>query len=393
MTFSSRVPLDLRENQLARALARMRARNAPILDLTESNPTRAGFEYPADLLAPLADPRGLLYRPEPLGLLAAREAVAADFARRGIAVPPSRVALTASTSEAYSLLFKVLCEPGDEVLVPQPSYPLFEHLTRLDSVTPRPYQLEYHGRWSIDFGSVERALTPRTRAVLVVNPNNPTGNYLGADELDTLVRICATHDVAVISDEVFADYALQTASVPRPALFDRDEVLGFTLGGLSKSIGLPQAKLGWIAVSGDDTILAAALPHLEFACDAYLSVSTPIQLAAAAILERGADVRRQIRSRVRANFATCATLVAGSPACTLLRAEGGWSAVIQVPTLAPEEELMLALLQESSVLVHPGYFFDFPRESFLIVSLLTPSPIFADGLSRVLAHVAPDRRS
>jgi aspartate/methionine/tyrosine aminotransferase len=393
VTFSSRVPLQLEHNRLAVALARLRRDGVAIVDLTGSNPTRAGFEYPADLLAPLGDPRGLRYHPEPLGLLEARAAVAADFARRGQSIDPSRIALTASTSEAYSLLFKVLCDPGDEVLVPQPSYPLFEHLTRLDGVEARPYQLEYHGRWSIDVASIERGLTPRTRAVLLVNPNNPTGNYVKSDELDRIARLCAQRQLALISDEVFDDYALDGHPGPRAALCERRDVLGFTLGGLSKSIGLPQAKLGWIAVSGSDTIVDTALPRLEFACDTYLSVSTPVQLAAAALLERGAGVRRQIQSRLRANLATCAALVAGVPACTLLHAEAGWSAVIQVPTLAPEEELMLTLLQESSVLVHPGYFFDFARESFLIVSLLTPEPAFAEGLGRVVARFAPDGRS
>jgi aspartate/methionine/tyrosine aminotransferase len=391
--FSARVPPRLEPNQLARTLARLRHDGTPILDLTGSNPTRAGFDYPPDLLQRLADPAGLQYRPEPLGLPEARQAVAADFERRGLSIEPSRIALTASTSEAYSLLFKVLCDPGDEVLVPQPSYPLFEHLTRLDGVSATPYHLEYHGRWTIDFSSIERALTGRSRAVLVVNPNNPTGSYIKPDELERLAGLCAERQIALISDEVFDDYVLEEHAVPRTSLCERTDVLGFTMGGLSKSIGLPQAKLGWIAVSGSDTILDAALSRLEFACDTYLSVSTPVQLAAADLLERGAHVRRQIQSRVRANLALCASLVAGSPACTLLHAEGGWSAVIQVPTMAPEEDLMLALLQESAVLVHPGYFFDFPRESFLIVSLLTPGAVLDEGLTRVLARFAPDRRS
>ena len=270
------------------------------IDLTASNPTRAGFDYPDDLLAPLADPRGLSYRPEPLGALEARSAVAADFARRGIDANPRPIALTASTSEAYSLLFKLLCDPGDEVLIPQPSYPLFEHLTRLDAVTAVPYHLEYHGRWSVDIGSVERALTPRTRALLVVNPNNPTGNFVSAAELDALVALCGPRDIAVISDEVFADYELQNlASAPRGLADRAHRGSGFTLGGLSKSVGLPQAKLGWIAVSGSDTIVDDALPRLELTCDTYLSVSTPVQLAAREILERGAV-------RAQANPGTCA---------------------------------------------------------------------------------------
>jgi alanine-synthesizing transaminase len=280
------------------------------------------------------------------------------------------------------------------VLVPQPSYPLFEHLTRFDAVVSVPYSLEYHGRWSIDIASVERALTPRSRALLLVNPNNPTGNFVSAAEMDALAELCVQREIAVISDEVFADYELlQPSAGTRGTLCERKDVLGFTLGGLSKSIGLPQAKLGWILISGDDGIVRETLLRLELASDTYLSVSTPIQLAAREILDRGAIVRRQIQARVRTNLARCAALVGDSRACSLLHAEGGWYAVIQVPSLESEEELMLAALVESSVLAHPGYFFDFARESFLIVSLLTREEPFADGVTRILDRFRMDDRS
>jgi aspartate/methionine/tyrosine aminotransferase len=391
--FSGRLPAALEPNRVSQALETLRRSGAEIIDLTESNPTRAGFHYPADLLTPLADARALAYRPDPLGLVDAREAVADDFRRRNIVLDPGRIALTASTSEAYSLLFKVLCDPGDEVLVPQPSYPLFEFLTRLDAVVAVPYRLEYHGRWSIDVASVERALSPRTRALLLVNPNNPTGNFISTSDLEDVAGLCAASGIAIISDEVFADYELASSTIGRGVLATRTDVLGFTLGGLSKSIGLPQAKLGWIGVSGDDGVVNETMPRVELACDTYLSVSTPIQVAARELLDRGAAVRSQIQGRVRANLARCAALVAEHPACTLLHTEGGWSAVIQVPTLESEEELMLALLVERSVLAHPGYFFDFPRESFLVVSLLTPEAAFADGVSRLLDRFRPDARS
>ncbi len=379
---------------MSRTLAQMRGDGVPILDLTESNPTRAGFAYDADLLAPLGEPRGLAYRPDPLGALEARRAVSEDFARRGLPVGVERIALTASTSEAYSLLFKLLCDPGDEVLIPQPSYPLFEHLTRLDGVTAVPYRLEYHGRWSIDLSSVEQALSPRTRAILVVNPNNPTGNFVSAADLEALARLCGSRDVAVISDEVFADYELEEETrVPRGQLTSRTDVLGFTLGGLSKSIGLPQVKLGWIAVSGEAAVCSETMPRLELECDTYLSVATPVQLAARELLARGAGVRQQIQKRVRANLATCDALVSGCPACRLLHAEGGWYGVIQVPSLEPEEDLVLSLLVDSQVLVHPGYFFDFAKESFLVASLLTPEDAFATAVSRVLDRFRMDNHS
>jgi alanine-synthesizing transaminase len=389
--FSGRVAASLATNRLSHTLTQLRRAGIDIVDLTASNPTRAGFSYPPDLLEPLGHPRALAYRPEPLGVIDARVAVAGDFARRGIPVDPQHIALTASTSEAYSLLFKVLCDPGDEVLVPQPSYPLFEHLTQLEAVSAVPYALEYHGRWSIDLCSVEKALTTRTRALLLVNPNNPTGNYVNAGDLAALAGLCGDRGIAVISDEVFADYELQDDTPSgRGVLTSHTDVLGFTLGGLSKTVGLPQAKLGWIAVSGDAKMIAEALPRLELACDTYLSVSTPVQLAAAEILARGAEVRQQIQHRVRANLTRCAGLVEKTPACTLLHAEGGWYGVVQVPSFMPEEELMLDLLVERAVLVHPGYFFDFPRESFLIVSLLTSENDFVDGMSRLLDRFGTD---
>ena len=384
--FSDRVPSDLRQNRLADALADRKRSNAPILDLTASNPTRAGLSYPHDLLTPFGDPRGLVYAPEPLGLLEARRAVVADFDRRGLTTSVDRIALTASTSEAYSLLFKLLCAPGDDVLIPRPSYPLFDHLTRLDAVTAVPYELEYHTKWSIDLGSLERAIGQRTRAVLLVSPNNPTGQFVDAAEIDAIVAFCRKRDVAIISDEVFADYPLSRVAPASGLLLGRTDILGFTMGGLSKAIALPQAKLAWIVMSGEADRVAHARARLELACDTYLSVSTPVQLAAAELLDRGAAVRDQIADRVRGNYQSLHGRAGDVPSCELLRAEGGWYGVLRVPSIMSEEELVLRLLTEDGVLVHPGYFFDFPRESFLVVSLLPPAEQFADGISRILSR-------
>jgi aspartate/methionine/tyrosine aminotransferase len=386
--FSRRTPDDLGPNRLARELAGLQESGRDVIDLTESNPTRCGFEYPAGLLAALADPSALAYAPAPLGAPAAREAVAAEYARRALDVPPERIVLTASTSDAYSLLFKVLCDPGDAILVPRPSYPLFEHLARLDAVAVSTYDLEYHGRWSIDRRSVVEGFTPRTRALLVVHPNNPTGSFVAPDELADLAGLCAARGAALVADEVFADYELvpgASRAAARPA--ERRDVLSFSLGGLSKSAGLPQLKLGWMAVSGPDDAVAGALARLEYACDAYLAVSTPVQVAAARLIGEGAAVRRQIQSRILQNFHHLRDAVGADSACRVLEAEGGWYAVVQVPTIETEEELVLGLLTHETVLVHPGYFFDFPRESYLVVSLLPPAPRFARGVARVLAYV------
>jgi len=386
-SFSSRVPADLGVNRLARALQEARAKGRPLIDLTLSNPTRAGFFYPPDLLAPLSHPRGLTYEPQPFGLPQARRAVSADYARRGVSVAAERIVLTSSTSEAYSLLFKLLTDTGDEVLVPRPSYPLFDHLTQLDAVTARPYDLEYHDGWTLDLAGVEQALSERTRAVLLVSPNNPTGSFVSRHELKRLSAMCAERGVAIIADEVFADYQIRPgACVDAGRTTDVGEGLVFTLGGLSKSAGLPQVKLGWIALAGAEALIGGALERLELICDTYLSVSTPVQAAAAELIACGAAIRKQIQARVASNYRTLIEHVEAVPACTVLVADGGWYAVVQVPSIGSEEDLVVSLVDDG-VVVHPGYFFDFPRESYVVVSLLPPEQDFGEGVTTVLRHI------
>jgi alanine-synthesizing transaminase len=388
--FSDRLPRDLAANRLTHAVDALRAEGRAFIDLTESNPTRACFSYPADLLSPLGNAGALVYCPSPFGDESARGAVANDYRRQGLSVASDRIVLTASSSDAYSLLFKLLADAGDEVLVPRPSYPLFDHLTRLDLVTPRPYDLEYHGAWSIDIPSVESAVTPRTRAMLIVSPNNPTGSYVSKPELERLSAFCAARDIAIIADEVFADYELEPGAAARAGRAPAAGAAGaltFALGGLSKSIGLPQAKLGWIAITGPETPVANALERLAIICDTYLSVSTPVQLAAAELLDRGVGVRAQIAERVSSNYRRLGALAAAAPACTALRSDGGWYGVLQVPSVEPEEQLALRLLAEEGVLAHPGYFFDFEHGSFLVVSLLTPDDVFVEGVERILRRL------
>jgi len=385
--FSSRVPPELGGNRLSQAIAEARTSGRPLIDLTQSNPTRVDLDYPDYLLSALADARGLKYEPAPFGLVAARQAVAKDYARRGADVHADHIALTASTSEAYSLLFKLLADPGNEVLAPQPSYPLFEHLARLDAVKLRSYNLEYHDGWTIDMESVERGLSDRTRAILLVTPNNPTGSFVGRQELKQLSAMCAPRGVAIIADEVFADYQVRPgACVDAGRVMDLRDGLVFSLGGLSKTVGLPQIKLGWIAVGGEDSLVADALARLELICDTYLSVSTPIQAAASELLTRGAAVRKQIQARIAANYRTLADRIQGVPSCTLLVADGGWSAIVRVPSMGTEEDLVINLVAQG-VIVHPGYFFDLPHESFLVMSLLPAEDQFVEGVSRVLRHI------
>jgi alanine-synthesizing transaminase len=385
--FSSRLPALLAPNRVSRALDAKRRAGAALIDLTETNPTTVGLPYPPDLLAPLADPEGRRYRPDPRGLASARAAVAASAATP---VPPDRIVLASSTSEVYGWLFKLLCDAGTVVLVPRPSYPLFDLLTGLENVEPRPYQLEYHGVWSIDRESLTRALDDRVRAVLVVSPNNPTGSMLRESDRHWLDELCARREIAIVSDEVFSDYRLAARPDARSFLGET-RALAFVLGGLSKSAGLPQVKLGWAVVNGPDALVAEALHRLELIADTYLSVSTPVQLAAPVLIERGRAIREAIRSRVTTNLAALRAAIDSFPAVTLREPEGGWSAVIEVPATISDEALALRLIEDARVVVHPGYFFELSGGTFLVLSLLPDPREFRDALDRMLPLAAGDR--
>ncbi|HWD99147.1 MAG TPA: pyridoxal phosphate-dependent aminotransferase [Bryobacteraceae bacterium] len=371
MKFSRRLPAELRPNILATTLDEMRRAGVRILDLTESNPTRAGIEYPSGLVEALADVRALRYEPEPFGLALAREAIAHEFG-----APFDRVALAASTSELYSWLFKLLCDPGDEVLTPRPSYPLFEHLAALESVAIRSYALFYDYGWFIDFQTLRDAMTERTRAVVVVSPNNPTGNFVRRREWEELTAICAERGVAVIADEVFQDYALEESSQRLDAL----ACPVFRLNGLSKTVGLPQMKLAWMIAEGPENEVAPALARLEIIADTYLSAGTPVQCAAESLLKVREPVQRQILARLRENLA----LVNGS-GLRVLRVDAGWYAITTLPPRLPEEETTERLLRERKVLVQPGYFYDFERSGYLVLSLLTPPDVFREGVHAILS--------
>lgn len=381
--FSRRLPPDLQPNRLSHVVSGLRAAGVPFIDLTESNPTRCGFEYPSGLTAWLADASALRYDPAPLGLQAAREAVVADYARRGIDVAPGRTVITASTSESYSLLFKLLCDPGDAVLVPAPSYPLFEHLARLDAVAVQPYRLEYHGRWTLHVDELARVADARTRAVLVVSPNNPTGSILTRTESRDLHAFCASRDLALIGDEVFCDYLLEPGPQPALSVLQDTQALTVSLGGLSKSVGLPQLKLGWMAFGGPTPLVAAAMQRLEIIADTYLSVGTPVQVAAPHVLEHGGSVRQQIADRVLLNYRVLRGLAEEHPAYGVLPAEGGWCAVVQGPAVVSDEARTITLVREAGVLVHPGYFFEFDRDGYFVVSLLVRPEEFRAGASRL----------
>ncbi len=352
---SKRLPVDLRPNALARA---REARGGVPFDLTVSNPTVCGIPYPDDILDDLADRAARTYRPEPLGLPEARAAVAAHYGHGGIDVDPDRVVLTASTSEAYGLALKLLCDPGDVVLVPVPSYPLLHHLVTLEGLSPVPYELPLDEAWQPD----ARALAHRpARAILTVHPNNPTGSFLTRATADALVDACAGSGKALVADEVFLDYRLDGGAAA-PSFAGETRALTFCLGGLSKLVGLPQLKLAWIVVSGPEAEARPALDGLAFIADQYLSVSTPVQLALPRLFERGAAVRAAILARCRRNLTTLVQAVAATGSVTVLAPQGGWCAILRVPAVHDDETLALALLEQDGVAVHPGYLFDFPAQ-------------------------------
>jgi alanine-synthesizing transaminase len=389
--FSDRTNWKLTRNRLTEALEEAKSSGARLLDLTVSNPTRAGLLYDAALiLQSLASPRVMDYDPQPKGLLGAREAVAAYYRDqhdvRGL--DSEQLVLTTSTSEGYSFVFRLLCNPGDELLVPKPSYPLFEFLADLQDVRLVPYPLIYDHGWQMDFPSLEKSVTKHTRGVVVVHPNNPTGSYLHRHEREALNRFCREHSLALIADEVFLDYAHDGAG--RQSFASNQDVLTFTLSGISKISALPQMKVAWIATSGPAAEVEAAQARLEVIADTYLSMNAPIQWATPALLDQRTSIQRQLLDRVLGNLAELDRQLAGQETCQRLHVEGGWYAVVRVPVTQTDEELVVALLRRKSVLVHPGHFYDFPSDGYLVLSLIGPEAKFAEGIGRVLELMIDD---
>jgi aspartate/methionine/tyrosine aminotransferase len=381
VTFSrrSQVGTSAEENALTRALAEVRA-SKPFLDLTVSNPTTAGLPYDESaILAALAAPGALTYEPHPLGLASARAVVGARYA-----ASPERVAITASTSEAYAALFKLFCDPADEVLVPSPSYPLLDWLASFESVKLVPYPLVYAGGWHVDLDALQRRITPKTRAIIVIAPNNPTGSYLGREELDALLEL----ELPIISDEVFATYPLRSDLEHRvTSVAGAHRGLAFSLSGLSKLVALPQMKLGWIVAAGDPERVAGAMARLELVLDAYLSVGAPVQHALPELLRVGQLTADAIRARLQTNLGVATRSAKSHDLITQLDVEGGWYVTWRVPETMSDEEWALALVREESVYVHPGYFFDMTRGAHLVLSLLTPERDFAAGIARITSFI------
>jgi alanine-synthesizing transaminase len=381
--FSRQTEFSTEPNAIIRRRTELSLAGRPILDLSGSNPTVVGLNLDGQWPEALSLSGALRYDPEPFGMVGARDALAARSARLGRELCSSRIVLSASTSEAYSHLFKLLCDPGDDVLVPRPSYPLFEHLARLEHVRLSPYQLEYDGRWYIDLDSLRQARGPRSKAVILVSPNNPTGSLTSADEFTAIVEL----GLPVISDEVFSRFLFGSAAVRFRSAIGLEDTLVFTLDGLSKSLGLPQCKLAWTSVSGPSRLVDRALGRLEIIADAFLSVSTPIQCALPELLRREEARHGVIQARLEANLRELQRLVAGT-CVTAMHLEGGWSAVLQIPSTRSETDWVLTLLEADGIWVQPGWFFDFPREAYVVVSLLTPCADFVSGIERLVRRAA-----
>jgi alanine-synthesizing transaminase len=384
--FAKRTNWNLSPNRLSEELAARRAAGKPLLDLTVSNPTECGFGYDnAAILDAMRNPAALVYEPNPRGLESARKAVAGYYANRKEVVSAEDIFLTTSTSEVYTYVFRTLCDPGDELLIPSPSYPLFDFLAEIQDVNLVRYPLLYDHGWQVDFHALEQAITPRTRGVIVVNPNNPTGHFVRRAEIAKLNEICSKREMAIIADEVFLDFVLEGE---RPASFvaNRD-ALTFTLSGLSKICGLPQIKAAWLIVSGPQEWKREALARLEVIADTYLSVNAPVQLAIPKFLEVRQAFQKQVIERARRNLAELDRQLATQKAVSRLKVEGGWCAVLRVPLMRADEDLAIDLLSTHGVSVHPGHFYDFPSDSHMVLSLLTPNEVFAEGTKRLLAAV------
>lgn len=382
-SYSERLSWSFLENAYSRTIARLRRAGARLLDLSVSNPTTAlGSIYPHDAIRQaFGRIDTFLYEPDPCGLLHAREAIAAYYRESGILASAENILLTASTSEAYGFLFKLFCNPGDEVLAPLPSYPLFEYLSAFESVRIVPYSLAYDGIWYLDFREIERQVTPRTRAIVLVNPNNPTGSFLKIPEFEELIAFAARHNLPILSDEVFIDYEIAVGPNIK-TLIGQDDALSFSLNGLSKSAGMPQMKLGWMVVNGPDPARAIAKARLELILDTYLSVNTPVQRALPDLLGAGVQIRGALRSRIAENVSALSESLSGAPA-HLLHLEAGWSAILRLPATRSEAAWLDRFLIEGNVIAHPGYFFDMPGEPYIVISLIVEPSIFRRGVSEI----------
>jgi alanine-synthesizing transaminase len=383
--FADRTSWNLKPNRLAEALERHKSSGRKLLDLSASNPTECGFKYDAPaIMRSLCAPASLQYHPDPRGLKSARQAVSDYYAARGESVAIDDLLLTASTSEAYSFVFRLLCNPGDELLIPTPSYPLFDFLADINDIKLTRYGLFYDHGWHIDLHALKQSITPRTRGIILVHPNNPTGHFTKPEETAQLNEICSANGMTIIADEVFLDFSLGTR---QKSFVSNSAALTFTMSGISKVSGLPQMKFAWLAVSGPEEMKREALTRLEMIADTYLSLNAPIQLASPVLLQQRGSFQQQLMDRVRKNLAHLDIQLAKEKKVNRLKVEGGWYAVLRIPATRSDEEFAIDLLEKHDVYLHPGHFYDFSGDGYLVISLITPEQDFSEGLRRLLSAV------
>jgi alanine-synthesizing transaminase len=388
---SRRFNYNIEDNKISKLLKQKKSAGIEVLDLTESNPTKVFLEYDVTgILKSISHPDSMKYNPDPKGIQTAREAISLYYKDKNVEINEDDIFLTSGTSEAYSFVLKLLTDPSDEILIPRPGYPLFSFIAEMESVEIQYYDLNYSndGFWKIDFDSLKSCLTNKSKAIICINPNNPTGNYIKKDELNELISICRTYNLALICDEVFMDYEIEVDKKDIFSFSGKKDVLTFTLNGLSKICALPQLKLSWIVVNGPQKERDEAKAKLEIITDTYLSVGTPIQLALRSLLEGKEIIQMKIRNRIIRNYNFLKEELLNRNNVELLNTEGGWYSILKVKSDIDEEYLTHSLLKEKDVYVHPGYFFDFKDEGYIVVCLLTSEEIFSEGMKRILVYLS-----
>jgi alanine-synthesizing transaminase len=387
--FSNRTRWDLTPNPLSRLLDEKRHEGVTIINLTESNPTACGFEYPKkEILEAFSSEKIMEYHPHPKGVLACREIIADYYKSLNIPANPENIFLTASSSEAYAWIFRLLANPGDRILVPSPSYPLFDFLAQLNDIEIEYYPLEYDETWKIDFGTLSNKISPKTKAILLVHPNNPTGSYVSEEERVKLNQIASRNNLALVSDEVFFDYVFDHGQSSFSSFAGNKEVLTFALNGISKMLALPQMKLGWMVVDGPESLRKAAVEKMEIIADTYLSVNTPIQTAFPEIMKLKTGIQKQILARLNQNKKTLFEIIQNHPSCEYLKSEGGWYALLKVPKIRTDDEWTLTFLKHDDVLIHPGHFYNFDQEGYLVISLLGKNDDLDSGLNKIFSRIS-----
>lgn len=386
--FSCRTNWNFQNNRITKLIQEYQRNNISIIDLSESNPTKVGFNYPEKfVLKDFCSGKNLIYNPHPKGLINAREAICKFYHKKNINIHPESIIITAGSSDAYNYIFRLIAEPGDEILVPSPSYPLLQFLSRLNDISIKNYRLLYDGEWHIDIDSIYRNITNKTKAILFIHPNNPTGSYVKNEEYEKVLELANRYGLIFISDEVFYEYEIEDKPNKFNSFSEKSDILTFTINGISKLLGLSQMKLGWVIVSGPNKLKQEAINRLEIISDTFLSVNTPVQNSLPIWLENYEELHNQIKHRVIINYFRIKDQILANSAIELLNVEGGWNGILRFPNIFTDEQWVELFLKKYRLFLQPGYFYDFERGAYLLVSLLLPENIIKKNIIAVLDEV------